>query len=75
MIDLLSHVGGLAMFVGIALMALPVIRAAPWGYTPLFEAGLAIFLIGVVVAMMGAIGWILGGGFALTLLRYPLSGA
>lgn len=75
MMDLLSHVGGVAMLVGIILMAMPVIRAAPWGYTPLFEAGLAIFLIGVIIALAGAIGWILGGGFALSLFRYPLSGA
>jgi hypothetical protein len=55
-------------------MALPVIRAAPWGYAPLFEAGLAIFLVGVLIALLGAIGWILAFAFAWSLTLYPLSG-
>lgn len=70
----MSHIGGAAMLFGVILMALPVIRVAPWGYTPLFEAGLALFLLGLIAALAGAIGWLVGGGFALSLLRYPMSG-
>ncbi|MBN8844799.1 MAG: hypothetical protein J0H88_16280 [Sphingomonadales bacterium] len=75
MAALISNIGGVVMLVGVILMALPVIRVAPWGYTPLFEAGLAIFLFGLVVTLLGAIGWLIGIAFAGTLLNYPLSGA
>lgn len=75
MIDLLSHIGGVVMLLGVILMALPVIRVAPWGYTPLFEAGFALFLLGVIAALVGAIGWLIGAGIGLSILRYPLSGA
>lgn len=73
--DFLPHIGGAAMLAGLILMALPVIRAAPWGYTPLFEAGLALFLFGLVVTLIGAIAWLAGAIFALSLFRYPLTGA
>jgi hypothetical protein len=71
---LVSNIGAVIMLAGVILMALPVIRAAPWGYAPLFEAGLAIFLVGVLIALLGAIGWILGFAFAWSLTLYPLSG-
>ncbi len=71
---LLSNIGGVLMLVGVILMALPVIRVAPWGYTPLFEVGLAIFLFGVLATLLGAIGWILAAAFAASLFHYPLAG-
>lgn len=71
---LLSNIGGVLMLVGVILMALPVIRVAPWGYTPLFEVGLAIFLFGLVASLAGAIGWIVGAVFAASLFHYPLAG-
>jgi len=75
MIDLLSHIAGVVMLLGVILMALPVIRVAPWGYAPMFEAGFALFLLGVIAALVGAIGWLIGTGIGLSMLRYPLSGA
>lgn len=75
MIGLVFPIAGIVMLIGIILMALPVIRAAPWGCSPLFEAGLGVFLVGVAIALLGAIGWLICGGFALSLFRYPLSGA
>lgn len=74
MTGLLSHIGGAAMLFGVILMALPVIRVAPWGYTPLFETGLAIFLIGLFVTLVGAIGWLVAMACAWSLASYPLHG-
>jgi len=70
----ISDAGALLMLIGVILMAMPVIRVAPWGYTPVFEVALAIFLIGLLVALAGAIGWILVATGALSLVRYPLAG-
>ena len=32
----ITDAGALLMLIGVTLMALPVIRVAPWGYTPVF---------------------------------------
>lgn len=69
MIALLSQIGGLLMLAGIMLMALPVIRVGRWGWTPWFEAGLALFLFGTLAALGGAIGWLVGGVLALPVMR------
>lgn len=74
MIALLSQIGAVLMLIGCILMALPVIRVAPWGYTPLFEAALGVFLIGLIISLAGALGWVVGGAIALSLHFYPLSG-
>lgn len=71
----LAEIGAILMLVGVALMALPVIRVAPWGYTPVFEIALAIFLIGLLIVLLGAIGWVIAAAFALSVTHYPLSGA
>lgn len=75
MIDLLSHIAGVVMLIGVILMALPVIRLGHRAYVPMFEIGLGLFLLGLLAALAGAIGWLIGGGFTLTLFRYPLSGS
>jgi hypothetical protein len=74
-IELLSHLGGAVMLIGVVLMAAPVIRLGHRAYVPMFELGLGLFLIGLIAALAGAIGWIIGGGFVLSLFRYPLPGA
>lgn len=74
MIELLSHIGGVVLLIGVILMALPVIRVAPWGYTPIFEVGLALFLGGLIITLAGAIGWAISMAFGLSLYFYPLSG-
>lgn len=71
---LLSHLGGLVMLAGVILMAMPVIRLGHRFYVPMFEIGLFLFLLGLLAALAGAIGWVVGGGFALSLARYPLAG-
>lgn len=70
----ITDAGAILMLIGVALMALPVIRVAPWGYTPVFEVALGIFLIGLIVALVGAIGWIITAAGLLSLVRYPLAG-
>lgn len=73
MIDWLSHIGGCLMLFGVILMAMPVIRLASWGYTPIFEVGLGLFLFGLIVALAGAIGLIISIVFSLSLFHYPLA--
>lgn len=75
MIALVSQVGGTVMLFGILLMLLPVIRRAPWGYVPMFEAALVLFLAGLLITLAGALGWIISGAFGFSLTRYPLTGA
>lgn len=74
MIDLLSHIASAVMLIGVILMALPVIRLGHRAYVPMFEIGLGLFLLGLLAALAGAIGWIVSGALAVSALRYPLSG-
>lgn len=74
MSELLSQIAGVVMLIGVILMALPVIRLGRRAYVPMFEMGLGLFLLGLLAALAGAVGWIVGGGLAAAALRYPVAG-
>lgn len=68
----MTDIGAFVMLLGLAVMLYAAWRKQSCGLSLSFEAGLAIFFAGALVALLGAVGILISGAAALLLRAYPV---